>query len=70
MISTFAPVNGVTVPIPTLFPVIIKSPLPYCPRVTEESANASITGKPAIVFTDINEELKSSSIENNSPPVP
>jgi hypothetical protein len=55
---------------PTLFPLIVKSPLLNCPAFTVLLANTSKTGKPAIVLTDIKESERSSIIENNPPFVP
>ena len=43
---------------------------PYFPKLTLLSANASITGKPAIVLTENNEFDKSSETENNVPLFP
>ena len=62
--------EGVAVPIPTLLPVTTNTFCPYCPITTVLFANASITGKPAIVLTENNEFDKSSDIENNVPLFP
>ena len=43
---------------------------PYFPKLTLLSANASITGKPAIVLTENKEFDKSSDTENNVPLFP
>ena len=43
---------------------------PYVPIVTLLLANASITGKPAIVFTEYSESDKSSDTENSVPLFP
>ena len=61
---------GLGVPIPTLLPVTTKTFCPYCPSTTVLFAKASITGRPAIVFTENSESDKSSDTENNLPLFP
>ena len=51
-------------------PEITMDSAPNFPRLTPLSANASITGKPAIVLTENNEFDKSSDTENNVPLFP
>lgn len=53
-----------------LDPEITIASAPYLPILTVLSANASITGKPAIVFTENKESDKSSDTENNLPLFP
>jgi hypothetical protein len=55
---------------PTLLFLRTKSPLPYCPNTTLSSAKTSITGNPALLFTDIKESDKSSTTEKSVPFVP
>ena len=54
----------------TFEPVINNGSEPNLPNFTVLSANASITGKPAIVLTENNESVKSSSTENKRPLAP
>ena len=51
-------------------PETIIDSAPYFPMVTLLSANASITGRPAIVFTEYKESDKSSDMENSVPLFP